>query len=126
VQLLGAVREAMNGAPVAFTADLVRTINANEELPFGAWREGKGLDGRTLAKLLKPYGVKPRGTVRIGDATAKGYHAEDLAEEWERLLPPRGASHASHPSYTGEHSPEDPHEPSDVTDVTDSAGGEGR
>ena len=103
---------------MAFTADLVKRINADDELPFGALREGKGLDGARLARLLKPYGIKPRGTVRMGDATAKGYHAEDFADAWKRYLPPPQASQTS---PTDQQSPESPHEQRDVTDVTDTA-----
>jgi len=117
-QLLAAVRDAMDGAPKAFSATLVKTINANDDLPFGAWRDGKGLDGRGFARLLKPYGIKPRGTVRIGDDTAKGYHATDLADAWARYLRPSQASQASH---ADQQSPETPPEHRDVTDVTDTA-----
>src|ERR1700681_358761 len=78
-QLLVATRQAMGMADVASTAELLAAINADETMPFGGWSEGKGIDARTLARMLKPYGVKPR-TVRIGQDTAKGYHAADLID----------------------------------------------
>src|SRR5262249_12317536 len=39
-----------------------------------------------LAKLLKPYGVKPR-KIRVGDETVRGYYRADFAEAWKRYLP---------------------------------------
>jgi hypothetical protein len=110
-QLLAAIRGALEGEVVT-TAELLEAVNNNDELPFGAWGDGKGLDARTLARMLKPYGIRPR-TVRIGEETAKGYHAADLADIFARYLSP---SQASHPDQA---SPEEPHGNSDVTGVTD-------
>lgn len=84
--VLGAIREVMGERDRVQSAELLESINANEELPFGGWREGKGLDGRILAKLLKPYGVKPDVHDFAGEK-ARGYLREDLAEAWERWLP---------------------------------------
>lgn len=69
------------------TVTILERVNDDEELPFGGWRKGDGLDGRGLARLLKPYGVKPRA-VRLGDAVSKGYRRDQLAEAFERYLPP--------------------------------------
>lgn len=118
-QLLGALRHAMRGIDVSATADLLKAINADERLPFGGWRDGKGIDARTLARLLRPYGVRPR-TVRTGETTAKGYHAHDLADAWARYLSPSQASQAS-PAH--QRPPRGSHEHSDVTDVTDVTNG---
>jgi Protein of unknown function (DUF3631) len=49
-------------------------------------REGKGLDARKLAAMLRPYGVRPR-SLRIDDKTPKGYRADDLRDAWARYLP---------------------------------------
>ena len=117
-QLLAAIRNAMSGADVITTASLLMAINADETLPFGGWREGKGIDARTLARLLKPYGAKP-GTVRIGPATAKGYYAADLADAWDRYLPPSAASQASQPSHGPQQSSRSQCVSRDVTAVTD-------
>jgi hypothetical protein len=121
-QLLAGIRSALDGREVITTAELLEAINAADELPFGAWRDGKGLDARTLARLLKPYGSKPR-TVRIGQETAKGYHAADLADLFARYLYPSEASRPSPASHADQpspkKSPEKPHGDSDVTGVTD-------
>lgn len=118
--LLGAARSVMAGREVMATTDLLAAINADDELPFGGWRESKGLDARGLARTLKRYddNIRPR-TVRIGDVTAKGYHAADFADAWARYLPPPQASQASQPSQPDQRSSENPYESKDVTDVTD-------
>jgi hypothetical protein len=85
-QLLAAIRTAMGDEYAIASAELLEKINGDEELPFGGWRDGRGLDGRGLARLLKPYGVK-RATIRFGDKTAKGYRRESLADAWARYLP---------------------------------------
>jgi Protein of unknown function (DUF3631)/Toprim-like len=117
--LLGALRSAFGDVDRMATTALLDVINADDELPFGGWRDGKGLDGRRLAKLLKPYGIRPR-TIRFGEHTEKGYLAESLADAWERWLPTRTQpSQASHPSHDVGAVTTIPLEQADVTDVTD-------
>jgi hypothetical protein len=117
-QLLAAARGAMNGAERITTADLQEIINADDSLPFGGWNESKGIDPRSLARLLKPYGIKSR-TIRIGEVTAKGYHARDFEDAWERYLPSARASQASQPPHPVHRPSTEPHHHSDVTNVTD-------
>jgi hypothetical protein len=84
--LLAAVREAFGEADRMATADLLTAINADEELPFGGWHDGRGLDARGLARTLGPYEVRPR-TIRTEDGgTPKGYLREQFVEVWERWL----------------------------------------
>ena len=66
-----------------FTKDICAALNEDDELPFGAYRKGEGIDGRGLANLLRPHGIRP-GTTRIGEETAKGYKREQFAEAWAR------------------------------------------
>ncbi len=56
-RLLAAIHVAMSGRSAVATVDILEAINGDEEMPFGAWRDGCGLDGRGLARLLRPYGV---------------------------------------------------------------------
>jgi 5S rRNA maturation endonuclease (ribonuclease M5) len=114
--LLAAVRDAMGDSDVIATTDLLEKINANEELPFGGWSDGKGLDGRGLARLLKPYRIK-RTTVRLGDRTAKGYKRASFKDAWARYLPSEG-SQGKHGSHHPERDPGNPDETGDVTHVT--------
>lgn len=85
--LLGAIRDAFGDADRMRSTDLLDAINAEEELPFGGWREGKGLDGRDLARKLKPYHIKSKPINLGGDARAKGYLRDQFEEAWERWLP---------------------------------------
>jgi hypothetical protein len=118
-QLLIAVRGALDGQAAITTADLLVAINANEELPFGGWSEGKGLNATELAKYVRPYGIRPRN-VRIGEEQRKGYHRADLLDAWERYLPtPESPSQASQASQDSDPSPETPHKHGDGTDGTD-------
>ena len=119
-QVLAATRQAMTGRDSIATSELLDAINLDDELPFGAWREGKGLDARTLAKLLKPYGVKPR-TVRIGEDTPKGYRAEDLRDAWARYLTPQEPQQAQQAQHSIDTQRETARKHWDVADVADVA-----
>ena len=83
--MLSDVREAFKERDVLATADLLEILNNMDEAPWGDLR-GKPLDSRGLARRLKKYGVVPK-TVRIGEATPKGYTRENLYDAWERYLP---------------------------------------
>jgi hypothetical protein len=67
------------------TEEVLKRLVEMEESPWGDLR-GKALDARGLARRLKPYGIRPT-TIRVGDATPKGYRREDLADAWARYLP---------------------------------------
>lgn len=85
--LLGAIRDAFGDDDRVTTAKLLERINADEELPFGGWNEGRGFDGRKLAKLLRPYKVAPK-TIKLHDgSTAKGYLREQFSDAWTRWVP---------------------------------------
>jgi hypothetical protein len=68
------------------TAELLTALNAIEESAWGDWK-GKPLTPRGLARLLRPFAIKP-GTIRLADGqTPKGYIAGDFADAWGRYLP---------------------------------------
>lgn len=119
--MLRKLRQVFNGRTAVATAEIVQEVNDDEQLPFGAFGKGTGLDGRGLARMLKPYGVRPR-TVRTEHGTAKGYRAVDLAEAWDRYAPsstlPAQASHPSHPSHVTNPTHETPVPERHVTAVT--------
>jgi uncharacterized protein DUF3631/Toprim domain-containing protein len=98
--LLGAIRDAFGEVDRITTIELLAKINADEELPFGGWSDGNGLDGRRLAKLLKPYKVKPR-SIRLDDEVAKGYLRSQFEEVWERWLPLPAGTVTTVTSVTG-------------------------
>lgn len=99
VQLLQDIAAAFERGDSIFTSGLVAHLNGLDESPWGGYRKGKGLDARGLARLLRPFGIKPK-TVRVRDETAKGYHVGDFEDAFERHLPPTSgeASHRQCPS----------------------------
>jgi hypothetical protein len=92
-RLLADVRAVFVGADVLSTETLLAKLRGLDESPWCDWR-GHPLTARELAGLLKPYGAAPR-VVRIGDATPRGYRAEDLADAWRRYLAPLSATSAT-------------------------------
>jgi hypothetical protein len=118
--LLRAINKAYEDVDRLSTVDLLVSINADEELPFGGWREGKGLDPRGLARLLRPYRVKSR-SIRLGEEVAKGYLRSQFDEVWDRWLPSPAGTVTSDTSVTEERPEETapPFSEADVTDVTD-------
>ena len=87
-----------------FTADLLEYLNALEESPWGDWH-GHELGARWLARLLKPYGIRPAGTVRIEGRTAKGYYWRSFEDAWQRYLP---SSSETAPKTSQRHNAADP------------------
>ena len=81
------VRDAFGDSPAIFTAALLEKLNGIEEHPWGGRRNGLGLDGRGLARMLRPFGIKPQ-TVRVDEEPAKGYYLDQFADAFARHAPP--------------------------------------
>jgi hypothetical protein len=64
--------------------------------PWGDWKAGKALTPNQLARLLKPFGVAPQGTIRVSTRTAKGYYRNQLETLWDRYLADQGVRQPSH------------------------------
>lgn|GEM_PF-1748471 len=88
VKLLGHIRDIFNGERMP-CGTLVDALNADDELPYGGWRDGKGISTRELGKKLGPYGVYAK-TIRIGDYRGNGYEREQFEDPWSRYLPAFG------------------------------------
>lgn len=85
-RVLAVARVAFNGSDALATRDLLVAVNGDDELPFGGWRDGKGLAPRGLAQILRPYGIASR-SVRLTDgSTPKGYKREQFEDAWSRYL----------------------------------------
>lgn len=120
--LLGAIRKAFGDEDRMGTGSLLGLINGDEELPFGGWRDGHGLDSRLLAELLRPYGVKPQ-VIRLGEGTPRGYLREQFSNAFARWLPapPTGPQQAQQAQQTLGTATQKPLEQADVADVADVA-----
>lgn len=86
IRLLADLREVFGNVDAMGTEDILRELQGLDEAPWGELVGGKPLNARGLARRLSEYGVKSK-TVRIGDATPKGYVREDLWDAWSRYLP---------------------------------------
>jgi Protein of unknown function (DUF3631) len=88
VERLAAIRDVFTKDPMP-SFELVAALTLGDE-PWCEW-----LNPSTLAKKLKPYGIRPR-TIRLADGhTPKGYHREQFEEALARYLPPEAATSAT-------------------------------
>jgi hypothetical protein len=75
------------------TVTILEGLHKLEESPWADWY-GHPLNARSLARLLRPYGVRSKN-VRLADGQAKGYERADLVDAWARYLG-GSVSQASH------------------------------
>jgi len=62
-------------------------LNAIQESPWPSWSRGRGLDARSLARLLRPFKIEPHNLRLPGDSVCKGYQKDDFEEAWDTYLP---------------------------------------
>jgi hypothetical protein len=67
------------------TIQLLRRLSALEESPWSEFDHGRPLSPFRFAKLLKPFGVRPRD-IRFDRGVQKGYLRADFEDPWERYL----------------------------------------
>jgi hypothetical protein len=88
--LLAALRDVFDEArgeqEAMWTKDICKKLNEDDELPFGGYRDGKGIDGRGLSNRLRPYGIKPQN-VQMSGEQHKGYRREQFEQAWKRYAP---------------------------------------
>jgi hypothetical protein len=87
VRLLRDIRSIFDeeGTDRLRTAGILTALNKRDDAPWGNLR-GEALDARGLARLLRPYGVKP-DQVWIHGANQKGYMRSWFADAWARYVP---------------------------------------
>jgi hypothetical protein len=85
VTLLQDCKTAFGSAVEMPSSLLISALVAMPEAPWGDLK-GKPLDPRGLSARLREYGIKPK-TIRIGDATPRGYCRSDFIDAWDRYLP---------------------------------------
>jgi len=71
------------------STDLCEALTGLEDRPWCEWRKGNALTKTGLAKLLKPFGIRPRNK-RLGDTVSKGYELSDFQDAFSRYLPISG------------------------------------
>lgn len=88
-RLLADLQAIFGDATFLCSATIARRLAEIEEAPWAEWRRVSSgrepINGRGLADLLRPWGIRSRnghegGTGSVG----KGYYAEDMADAWSR------------------------------------------
>lgn len=123
IRLLADIKSVFGERDAVASKVLIQELCGLVESP---WQDlkGKPLDERRLSSLLRQYGVRSK-SIRLGEATPKGYSRSDFHDAWARYLPsPDTAATSATSATTASVAPFVP----DVADVADVAlpAGEGR
>jgi len=86
VRLLSDLRELIGEEDHISTEHLLDKLVRLEESPWGEVR-GKPLGPRGLARLLRPYEIRP-ANLRTEIGIVKGYRRSDMVDAWSRYLHP--------------------------------------
>lgn len=65
------------------SGEIVRHLNDLEGRPWVEWRRGQPMIANSLARQLKPFGIKPT-KIRFGSTTANGYEIADFTDAFSR------------------------------------------
>ena len=65
-----------------------------EDRPWPEFKRGQPLSSTQLARLLKPFGIRPK-VVRIGAGTPRGYTLQAFLDAFARYLPPARRNNAT-------------------------------
>ena len=91
VQLLSDVRDMFDRAERIASEVLVEQLTKLDNRPWGEWRRGKPITANSLARLLKPFGIRSK-QVWLNGANVHGYERVDFMDAWARYLPATGES----------------------------------
>lgn len=116
VRLLTDIRACFGDKDRLTTADLLDKLLADEEAPWGDLN-GKKLNPRILAEMLREYGIRPSSTRITNGKTPKGYMRGSFHDAWMRYLLPLETGETSATDATNQKSL-DKTEASDVADET--------
>jgi hypothetical protein len=78
------------------SADIVAVLGEMDTRPWPEWKAGKPITATQMARVLKPFRVRPT-THRPegGGKPVKGYLRNDFTEAWNRYLPADPSSTAA-------------------------------
>ncbi|WP_111747337.1 DUF3631 domain-containing protein [Salinisphaera orenii] len=62
-----------------------------EDRPWPEWKKGNSITPRQIAKLLEPFGIKPKD-VRLDESVAKGYRCDQFDDVFSRYFPSQDAT----------------------------------
>jgi Protein of unknown function (DUF3631) len=112
IWLLRDVRHAFDakGEDRLATGKLLERLREPDDAPWSSLR-GEPLDANKLARLLKPYGIRPE-KLREGSDTFRGYRRASFEDTWERYLSatPESPEQAEQPEHSANRAESDvPH-----------------
>ena len=84
--LLVALREIFQTHHTLSTKAICAKLNDLDDFPFGAFGSGSGINGRALAGLLRPYGIRSKNVRLAFEGQAKGYERGDFEDAWARYI----------------------------------------
>jgi len=87
--MLGDIKEifATRGVDKVFSQDMMSDLIDLDDRPWADWRRGNSITKNSVARLLKPYKIKPK-SIRFGSETGKGYTLKSFEDAFSRYLPP--------------------------------------
>ncbi len=95
ITLLGDLRAIFSesGSDKITSAELAVTLTNMETRPWPEWLRGKPITPRQIAKLLEPFGIRPKD-LRLADGRTgiKGYRVEEFTDAFFRYLPDLSAT----------------------------------
>ncbi len=68
------------------SAEMVAALIEMEDRPWPEWKHGKAMTAVSLARLLKPFGVRPR-KLRLGSHALNGYQRGEIEAAHVRYCP---------------------------------------
>jgi putative DNA primase/helicase len=100
-ELLVDIWRALGDKDKLFTEDLITAIASDSNSQWTEYnyrdRKDRRIKPTQVARLLKPYGVKPK-KIRIGAKTAKGYVKNELQTPYRRYIEPSLEGTREHPN----------------------------
>jgi hypothetical protein len=114
---LAEIEKLLGSSLTIGTAEIIEALNKEDQLPFGDWRKGEGINARALAKILKPFGIRPKKVRLSSGETRQGFHRSQLEESFRRWLSSEGLNVPEQPEHGGEPEQANPHENGDVPQV---------
>lgn len=100
VQLLADLRDAFGVSERLATKAALEHLLGLEERPWATWRNEKPMNANTLARQLKPFGIRPTTYKEPPGTAVKGYIAADFAEAWAQYLPSTTRNVVTEPENT--------------------------
>lgn len=73
-----------------FSSDLVEALIDLEESQWSEWRHGRPITQNSLSRILTAFGIRSKGTIRIGAETKKGYLESQFEDAFKRYIYLRG------------------------------------